>query len=379
MVIAELASHARAAGRLGIDTEFVSESRYRALLCLVQVVVPLPDGGQQIEVLDALDGFDPSPLAEVLADPAIEVVMHAGRQDVAILRRCWGTPVAGLFDTQVAAGFAGLGAQTGYVGLLADVLGVRVAKTASFTRWDARPLTAEQLSYAREDVERLLELADAIGDRLRASGRLAWAVQECAIVERSSDERDPETVYERLPRIARLDKQSVAVARELAAWRERTAERLDKPVSTVLPDPSLLELAKRKPAELAALEHIRGLHAGRARQHGKEILAAIERGREAPPIVLEVERSDHRPGDAPLVALAEALVRQRALEAKLAYELVASRADLTAIVRAARAGGEAPVRTLEGWRRELVGGELLTLLAGSVTLAVGADGALRIS
>ena len=142
---AVLAERARAGGRLGIDTEFMAEGRYQALLCLVQVAVPTGEGDAvEVAVLDPLDGtgFDSDPLAEVLADPAIEIVMHAGRQDVAILRRAWKTDVTNIFDTQIAAGFGGLRAQMGYGDMLNDVLDIKVAKTASFTRWDKRPLTA---------------------------------------------------------------------------------------------------------------------------------------------------------------------------------------------------------------------------------------------
>src|SRR5215218_7404487 len=163
--VTQLADMAHASGRLCIDTEFMGEGRYQTLLCLVQVAVEGPDG-LRIEVLDPLDGtLDPRPLAEVLADPAVEIVMHAGRQDVALLRRVWRTEVRGLFDTQVAAGFAGFGAQTGYGSLLHDVLGLRLAKSASFTRWDDRPLSPEQLAYARDDVAHLLRLADALQER----------------------------------------------------------------------------------------------------------------------------------------------------------------------------------------------------------------------
>src|SRR3954468_8253355 len=159
------------------------EGRYRPLLCLVQVAV-----AGEIAVLDPLDpspGFDPAPLAEVLGDPGVEVVLHAGRQDVAILRRQWGARFENVFDTQVAAGFAGFSAQAGYTGLLHDVMRIRLAKSASFTRWDARPLTPEQVRYAREDVEHLIALADDIQQRLVERGRLEWACEECrAIAER---------------------------------------------------------------------------------------------------------------------------------------------------------------------------------------------------
>src|SRR3954465_12604532 len=171
MTTAELAEHARAARRFGIDTEFVSESRYRALLGLVQVVVET-DEGQHIELLDPLAGFDHEPLAAVWADPEVEVVIHSGAREVGILRGAWGVAPANLFDTQIAAGFAGFSAQAGYGNLLQAALGVRLAKSAGFTRWDRRPLTDEQLDYARKDVEDLLPLADDLQRRLRGSGRL---------------------------------------------------------------------------------------------------------------------------------------------------------------------------------------------------------------
>lgn len=365
-----LADRARAAGRFGLDTEFLPEGRYRPLLCLVQIVV-----GDEIVLLDPLesgDGFDPAPLAGLLADPHIEVVLHAGRQDVAILRREWRTDVTNVFDTQVAAGFAGFSAQAGYLGLLHDVLRIRLQKSASFTRWDKRPLTAEQLVYAREDVEHLLALTDQLQARLADRGRLDWAREECEAIAAATDERDPEQVWRRLPRATGLGPQERAVARELAAWRERTAEQEDRPVGSVIKDPSVVELAKRQPRDRGALSSIRGVTPDVVRRRGPDLLAAIERGRDAEPIRLEAsERLATETGDGPVIALVESCVRAKALEAGLAYELIAARADLTPIVVAARRGMDAPdVRTLRGWRGALVGDELRALLGGELALAV---------
>jgi ribonuclease D len=377
--IAEVAAKARDCGRLGIDTEFMSEGRYRALLCLAQVAVddPKAPNGANIVLIDTLNAVDVAPLAALLADPSIEVVLHAGRQDVAILRRAWATEVTNIFDTQIAAGFAGASAQAGYGNLLGAILGRRVGKTASYTRWDARPLTREQLSYAAEDVANLLELADELQRRLGSTGRLQWAREECRRLESATDERDPETVWERLPRIGQLDPRSRAVAHELAAWRERTASAEDRPVGSIVADPPMVELAKRQPTGLRGLEETRGLHPSTVRKRGEGILAAIERGREAPPIPREPVRGRSEAGDAPLIALAEALLRARALEAGLAYELIASRSELEQIVAAARLSEPEPdVRTLTGWRRELVGADLRDLLAGRAAVAVGPDGRL---
>ena len=148
--------------------------------------------------------------------PASQVVLHAGRQDVAIMRREWRTDVTNVFDTQVAAGFAGFAAQAGYTGLLHDVLKIRVAKTASFTRWDARPLTQEQLVYAREDVEHLLPLADEIQKRLlssaaASSGRARSAARSPTRATSATPRRSGAGC--RAPR--GLDPRERAVAREL--------------------------------------------------------------------------------------------------------------------------------------------------------------------
>jgi ribonuclease D len=375
--VAQAAALARERGRLGIDTEFMSEGRYRALLCLVQVVVDDPgaaDGTRIIEI-DALGAVDVKALAELLADPGIEVVLHAGRQDVAILRRTWDTELRNIFDTQIAAGFAGASAQSGYANLLSQILGQRLGKTASFTRWDARPLSDEQLRYAGEDVAHLLELADQLQARLRESGRLEWAREECRRLESATDERDPESVWERLPRIGQLDPRSRAVARELAAWRERTAAGEDRPVGSVLADQTLVEVARRKPSTLEALGQIRGMHASGIKRRGRAILDALARGRAAQPLPREHARERFDPADAPLVSLAEALLRARALEVGLAYELIASRSELELIVGAQQRGESNPdVRTLEGWRAELVGEDLRALLTGRSALEVGVDG-----
>jgi ribonuclease D len=373
--VAELAAQARAAGRVGIDTEFMGEGRYRALLCLVQVAVETSDG-VRVEVLDPLtQTFDSKPLADVLADPGVQVILHAGRQDVALLRREWRTEIHGIFDTQVAAGFAGLRAQLGYEALLFEMVGVRLRKSASFTRWDTRPLSDEQIGYAREDVLHLTELADALQSALTARGRLDWALEECRMLEDASDEREPNAIFNRLPRINSLEPAQRAVALELVRWREETARGSDRPVPSVLADAPLVEVAKRRPSSLDRLAQIRGLNESTLRRRGRAILGVVERGREREPIPVDGDRpAPTDANDAPLIALGEALVRARAAEAGLAYELIAARADLQRIVTALRLGEpDADVRTLQGWRREVVGTELLELLDGRRSLRVGAN------
>jgi ribonuclease D len=380
-VTVEIAERAASHGRIAIDTEFVSERRYQALLCLAQVAVPDPgaEDGVRTEVLDTLDALDPGPLARVLADPEIEVVVHAGRQDIALLRRDWQTEVRNVFDTQVAAGFLGVGSQEGYESLVSKLLGIRLKGAEGFTRWDRRPLTKQQIAYARDDARLLLSLGTEIEQRLNQVGRLGWAREECRALEESSEGRDPERIFGRLPRLARLRAEQRAIARELVDWRERTARSMDRPAGNVMPDQALVELARRAPTSRKALEDIRGLPSQTAQRRARELLDAIARGRrrEPPPAPQGASRRD--PSDVPLVSLAQALVRHRSQEAGVAVELIATQAELAALVEQHRRGGvDHDLRVTRGWRAELVGDELHELLAGRRSLAVGDDGRLLV-
>ncbi|MGO9248983.1 MAG: HRDC domain-containing protein, partial [Solirubrobacteraceae bacterium] len=186
-----------------------------------------------------------------------------------------------------------------------------------------------------------------------------------------------ESVFARLPRVRNLNPTSQMVARELVRWREDIASTQDRPVQSVLQDAALMEIAKRRPTSTERLGQIRGINQGSLRRQGSELLDAIRRGSELAPDALPADSRPPAPDpdDAPLIALAEALTRARAREAGLAYELLASKADLQAIVVAHRLGDdEADVRTLRGWWRELVGNELLDLLDGRVSLSVNRDG-----
>ena len=226
-----------------------------------------------------------------------------------------------------------------------------------------------------------MPLADDIQARLTDRGRLEWAREECVAIAEATDERDPMEVWRRLPRVSGLDPKERAVAQAITAWRERTAAAEDRPVGAVLRDPTVVELAKRQPSGRRDLSQIRGITPDVVRRRGDDVIAAIEVGRSAEPIKLEEgDRSPTEAVDGPTIALAESLVRTRAQEAGLAYELIAARADLSPIVVASRRKQAEPdVRTLRGWRRELVGDELLELLAGRRTMHVGQGGRVTVT
>jgi len=380
----EIAERAAEHGRLAIDTEFVSERRYQAQLCLVQVAVPdaaAPDG-VRTDVLDPLDervSFDPEPLAGALADPEVDVIMHAGRQDVAILRRTWGTDITGLFDTQVAAAFLGFGNQEGYESLVRRVLGVSLKGGEGFTRWDKRPLTEKQLGYAADDARSLLTLGGELERMLAERGRLEWAREECLLVQESRDERSAEQAYERLPKLGRLDAGGRAVARRLCEWRDRVSRKADRPPPSVVPDQALVELARRAPSNHAALENIRGLPQQTLHRRGAELLEEIALGRREEPPAPPPQPPKRDSREAPLISLAQALVRQRSLDSGIAPELIATQSELAALVGTVRRGVDGDgVRALGGWRRELVGKELCELIEGRSALSVEPGGGLSV-
>ncbi len=376
-----LAARAKETGSLALDTEFMGEGRYRTELCLVQVAVDAEQEGEPAwtELIDPFDReIDPSPIVELIDDPEVEIVVHAGRQDIALLRRLWRAHPRNCFDTQVAAAFAGMRSQIGYEALLRDLLKVQLDKGASFSHWDARPLSEEQQRYARGDVLQLNEVATVLKQRLEERGRLEWAREECLPLEASTDERDIDVVFNKLPKINTLSGEQRAAAHALVIWREECADREDKPVQKVLADAAIVEIAKRQPTNERQLSDLRGIHEGIARRRGSEIVKVVASAANDRPIAAERStRMQSDSGDAALIVLAESLVRACAVREDLAYELLATRSDLQAVVSAVRSGSRDPdVRTLRGWRRAVVGDELLALLRGQRSLRI--DDQLRV-
>ena len=196
----------------------------------------------------------------MLADPEVEVVMHAGRQDVAIMRRTLDTEVRNIFDTQVAAGFLGFGNQEGYESLVRKVLTVKLKGSEGFTRWDKRPLTPQQLEYAADDARLLLALGEELERRLEELGRLEWAREESRSLEEVSDERDAQRSYERLPRLGRLnEKRARRGARARGVARGRGARRGPRARLGAARPGARRSSPRRTPRDKHGLEQIRGL------------------------------------------------------------------------------------------------------------------------
>lgn len=338
---------------IGVDTEFMRETTFVPELCLLQIATP-----RRIICADPIgnDGTRQQELGDfwrVLADRCW--VVHSGRQDMEVLYLDAGLMPRELFDTQVAAALLGYAPQLGYAALMAELFGVSIAKLHTRADWRRRPLPPEFLEYAAEDVQYLLPARDVLAERLEAAGRLEWARQDSAdLLDGALYAPDPEAAIERLKGARYLRGRAHRIAESLAAWREAQALRLNRPRQWVLRDAALLEIAAAGPENPRALSRIPSLPPKTARRNGKELLRLVAA---APP------GSDHRPPGRPDERYKELLkdlqrrVAAAAGELAIVPEVVASRKELSAALSGAR-----NLRIFKGWRRELLGEELLALL-----------------
>lgn len=363
-LLAQLADLLRGADALAIDTEFMRERTYYARLCLIQVATD-----DVTAIVDPLAVSDLEPLFAVLRDPSVTKVFHAGSQDLEILYRLMGAVPSPVFDTQTAATLLGMPSQVGYQQLVHTLVGVTLGKGHTYTDWAARPLSAEQIDYALDDVRYLPSAYRTMRERLEAEGRLPWLEQDFArMADPATYDLIPEEQFRRVKRASALDRRSLAVLRELAAWREREAQRRDLPKRWVVSDEALLEIARRAPADSAALQGVRGLNEQVARRNADDILKAIKRGHAVPDDELpKIAKRKRLEGDVSDVAdLLSALLRLRAREHGVAPTLVATRDELERF-----AAGEREENPLgSGWRYTLVGQELAELMDGAASLQV---------
>lgn len=368
----ELVATLRQAPLVALDTEFMRERTYFAKLCLVQVATD-----DVAAIIDPLALDDLSPLCELLTDSSVIKVLHAGGQDLEIFYRECGQVTAPVFDTQVAATLTGFPQQVGLRALMSEALGKQVDKGDTYTDWARRPLTDTQIEYALNDVRYLPALYRHLAEQLDRDGRTAWLQGDFKRLEDPATyEIVPEEQWRRVKRISSLNRRQLAVAREVAAWRENSAMRRDIPKRWVLGDESVVEVARRMPKTTEELLAIRGVSDKIGRKTVAEVLAAVERGcavsdDELPSIAKR--RKPVRCADE-AVDVMVALTRKRAREHGVAMPLLASRDDLERLASGERDGHP----LLSGWRADMIGNELLELLDGRIWLNLE-DGELVVS
>ena len=345
---------------LCIDTEFMRENTYYPQLCLVQMQMR-----NESYILDPFCFEDLSPLADILDDESIVKVFHAAAQDLEILSFETGVVPHPIFDTQLAASIVEGTSFPSLANLLKSTLSVKIDKTEGFTDWSRRPLTDRQLRYATEDVLYLQELYETLLQRMKDLGRESWLDEEFeAMCVASRFEVDPRERYIHLKHVNKLKPKQLALARELAAWREVTAQNKDVPRKHVLSDEQVTEICKREPKSIDSLFAVRGVQNALSTWEARDVLSALKRGRNCKkqdlPCLSEGGKNQKNVED--VVFLMNALVKLRAKENSISQALIANNQDLTDLAR----GYKKNSKLLQGWRREIVGDELLDLLSGKI-------------
>ncbi len=359
---------AKSAPVLAIDTEFMREKTYYAQLCLVQMATD-----DETVIIDPLADIDLHPLAELMEQQSIMKLFHAGYQDIEIIYHAIGSMPEPLFDTQVAAALLGHTQQIGYAPLVSAECGVQLKKADSFTDWSRRPLSNSQVRYAADDVIYLPRMYRQMREALIEKGRLDWLTDDFA--DMASVERcdpDPRQRYLRLKRISQLNPRQRSAAREVAAWREESARRRNIPRKWVMTDEQVVEACKREARGVDSLFMVRGLQGKLSTKDARAIVNALCKGLDAPkdqwPNESRSGRSESNVDEQ--LDLMNALVRLRSHQSGIAFQTLAGHSDL---VDLARGHGE-ETELMRGWRREIVGNELVSLLKGEITLSLGPDG-----
>lgn len=350
-----------------VDTEFMRERTYWPKLCLAQVAGP-----EDAAAIDALaDGIDLAPLDELMANPKVLKVFHAARQDLEIFHLRLNQVPGPLFDTQVAAMVCGHGEAASYESLATKLAKAKIDKSSRFTDWSRRPLSERQITYALSDVTHLRVVYEKLKRQLDKSGRFSWIAEEMAVLNDPATYRgDPELAWRRLkPRGS--SPRLLAILKEVAAWRERTAQRIDIPRQRLLRDEQLLEIASHAPKTIEELAMTRGLGRGFAEGwQGRELIEAIDRARALPDSELPARERPAEQIRAPgaVVDLLRTLLRLKAEQAGVAGRLVANADELDRI-----AAGKRDLPALKGWRREVFGADAIDLIEGRLALALSGE------
>ena len=387
--VAAIATALSKAPLVAFDLEFLAQDRLVPTLCLVQVAwlpshehldaaagpIVTPEWAKlvtttppEVALVDPL-AVDVSPIVQVLAAHRCAIV-HAGRQDLALLATRFGIAMPQIVDTQVMAAFAGVGDQVGFASLANELLGLSLGKEQQWTDWARRPLSDAQLAYADADVRHLPAIYALLAARL--GPRLAWARAESAEVARDAFDATrvtADTAWRYVGGLRGLDSDALAAVAALAAWRHRIANEHDKPLGQVLNDKVLVDIARQRPDEEEAIRAIKGI-APFARKRAGEILGALASATPldvpAPPVSRAASTRAQRWAEM-LLAIVQLVSEQTGVAARL----LATRADAEELARTVDERGLDAARSLPAlttWRHDVIGVAWIGWLTGTLAL-----------
>lgn len=346
-----------------VDTEFLRETTFWPILCLIQMATP-----DEAVIVDPMaDGLDLTPFFELMADQSLVKVFHAARQDLEIVYNLGNLLPEPIFDTQVAAMVCGYGDSIAYNMLVSKVNGATIDKSSRFTDWSHRPLTDKQLDYALADVTHLRDVYEHLKGRLEQQGREAWVAEEMKVLTTPETYDLPvEKAWTRLKMRVRKSR-DLAVMQKVAEWREQEARDRDVPRGRVMKDDAIYEIAQQQPKDEKALSRLRAVPRGFEKsRHAEGLLKAVEAAFNIPKEDLpQVPRPTRSPeGTSAATELLKTLLKLIAEQYGVAGKVIANADDLEKIA----ADDEADVPALKGWRRELFGAQALELKRGEIAL-----------
>lgn len=360
--LSSLCSLVKSSDVIAIDTEFLREKTYYAQLCLIQIAT-----NDALACVDPLAVSNLDPLLELLYDPARVKVLHSARQDLEIFFDLKGELPKPIFDTQIAATLLGYGDQIGYAGLVKAMLSKTIEKEHARTDWGQRPLDDAQIHYALNDVRYLIPIYRRQLQRLSEKGRELWLQTDFeTLTDKSLYAPDPEQLWKRVKGTRILKRGQLTVLQQLTKWREQRARELNRPRKWVLPDDVLVDIARRCPASIEALEKIRGW-SNYIKKQASEILSVISQARSIPESQWPVSErvTTLTTEQEAIVDLLMGVVRMRAVQNDVTAAALVTRKELESLV-----SGERDISVLAGWRRELVGDELLQCLDGKKLISI---------
>jgi ribonuclease D len=367
--LAGVCEHARAESGFAFDTEFVMEDRYEPEVCLIQLATE-----KTVALIDPHLDLDLESVWQLVCDPAVETIVHAGQEDLALCVQHTGNLPKNVFDVQIAAGFVGYDYPISLQKLIQAALHIRLHKTKTLTDWRRRPLTSAQLHYAAEDVSHLLAVRRKLNERLVKTGRVDWAQEEFRRFEdMSAYGREDEDKLRRVKGTAALKGRALLIARELLTWRDELARHLNRPARAILKDHLLVEIARLQLAGHSEIRDLRGINL--SDKHVQALGMVVQRAMTLP---IEDKPAGNppefeTPQETVLIALATAVIRSYCLEKDLAYSLVATKKSIRDLIRHRSADQPSRVEDVEllnGWRAKTVGALLDDLLAGKRTVRV---------
>ncbi len=365
--LSELCADLRTAGAFGLDTEFIGETSYIPVLCLIQVST-----AKRVALIDPQAPLDLAPLLEIIADPAVVKICHAGQQDLEILHHLGGRIPQNIFDTQIIAGQLGVGYPLSYGKLVNYYCGVDLDKAHTYSDWSRRPLSPAQFEYAVDDVRYLPMIHACIARRLDETARWDWAKSACdELCLSATAPVQPRELYRRIKTARSMQPVQLAVLRELAAWREQLAFEHNMPARSLLPDNVIRDIAKLMPQHLRQFNQIKDFPRPEIKSYGPVILDMIESMRTLP------ESACPRPDPEPLDSLESRVFGESVWAAaqcvclgqSVCTGVVTSQNHVLLLADAVFTNSPLDQHLLmRGWRKQCLGGTLAEFARGAKRL-----------